>query len=283
MAIFTNYATLSYSGGITNSNTVTGELMEAISATKTAVVDSYGAGDNVTYVISLLNSAATPLTGLTLTDDLGGYTVGTETVYPLSYTADSVLYYVNGILQAAPAVTAGPPMTISGISIPAGGNATIIYQADVTEFAPPSAGSTIDNTVTVTGGGLSAPVAATETISAAERANLTISKAVSPNVVTENGQLTYTFVIQNNGNTPALASDNIIVTDTFDPILEPISVVYNGASWVQEVNYTYNNATGEFATIGGQITVPAASYTQNTDGSWTVTPGIAVLVVSGTV
>ena len=283
MAIFTNYATLSYSGGTTNSNTVTGELMEAISATKTAVVDNYSAGDNVTYVISLLNSAASPLTGLTLTDDLGGYTVGTETVYPLSYTADSVLYYVNGILQAAPAVTAGPPMTISGISIPAGGNATIIYQADVTEFAPPSAGSTIENTVTVTGGGLSTAVTATEIITADERASLTISKAVSPNVVTENGQLTYTFVIQNNGNTPALASDNIIVTDTFDPILEPISVVYNGASWVQEVNYTYNDATGEFATIAGQITVPAASYTQNTDGSWTVTPGIAVLVVSGTV
>ena len=34
MAIFTNYATLSYNGGTINSNTVTGELLETISATK---------------------------------------------------------------------------------------------------------------------------------------------------------------------------------------------------------------------------------------------------------
>lgn len=38
MASFTNFATLSYNGGTTNSNTVTGELLEALTVTKTAVV-----------------------------------------------------------------------------------------------------------------------------------------------------------------------------------------------------------------------------------------------------
>ena len=68
MAVFTNFATLSYNGGTTNSNTVTGELLETLSATKSAVMDDYTAKDDVTYVITLLNSGATPLTGLTVTD-----------------------------------------------------------------------------------------------------------------------------------------------------------------------------------------------------------------------
>ena len=34
MASFTNFATLSYNGGTTNSNTVTGELLEVLTVTK---------------------------------------------------------------------------------------------------------------------------------------------------------------------------------------------------------------------------------------------------------
>lgn len=45
MAIFTNRATLSYSGGTVNSNTVTGELLEVLSVTKDAVSDVYSDGD----------------------------------------------------------------------------------------------------------------------------------------------------------------------------------------------------------------------------------------------
>ena len=62
MATFTNFATLSYSGGITNSNTVTGELLETLAVTKTAVTDNYTAQDNITYIITLINSGTTPLT-----------------------------------------------------------------------------------------------------------------------------------------------------------------------------------------------------------------------------
>lgn len=283
MAIFTNYATLTYNGGSTNSNTVTGELMEAVSAVKTAVSDNYNAGDDVTYVISLVNSSSSALSGLTITDDLGGYTVGTSTVYPLNYVENSIRYYVNGVLQTSPTVTAGPPLTISGINIPAGGNAVIVYEADTTSFAPRDAGSTINNTATVSGSSLSTSVTASETVTAASNSDLTISKAVSPSIVTENGQLTYTFVIENRGNTAASATDNVIVTDTFDPILNALTATFNGTAWTAGTNYTYDTTTGEFATIAGQITVPAATYTQNSDGSYTTTPGIAVLVVSGTV
>ena len=114
-------------------------------------------------------------------------------------------------------------------------------------------------------------------------ASLAISKTLEPAIVSENGQITYTFVIENYGNTNAVATDNVVLSDNFDPILNPISVTYNGAVWTEGVNYTYDAATGAFATVAGQITVPAASYVQNPDGTWNVIPGSSVVVVSGTV
>lgn len=283
MATFQNFATLTYNGGVLTSNTVTGELLETLSASKTAVLASYGAGEDVTYVISLLNSGAQPLTNLTVTDDLGGYTFGGGVVYPLEYSDGSLKYYVNGVLQAAPVVSAGAPLVISGINVPAGGNAIIVYEARVTEYAPLASASSIVNTATVTGGGLTTPVVATETVNARVGASLAISKTLEPAVVTENGQITYTFVIENYGNTEAVATDNVVLSDTFDPILDPITVSYNGTVWTEGVNYNYDATTGVFSTVVGQITVPAATYTQNPDGTWTIVPGVATVVVSGTV
>ena len=286
MATFFNQATLTYTGGVINSNVVTGELVEVLSATKTAVGDSYSDGDTVTYVVSIVNSGTGAFTNLTLTDDLGGYEFGTAptTLYPLTYVDGSVLYYVNGAIQAAPAVTAGPPLSISGITVPAGGNALIVYEARVNQFAPLGPDATITNTATVSGGGLSTPIIATETITADQEAVLSISKAISPTTVADNGQLTYTFVIENTGTTAAVATDNIVVTDVFDPILDPITVTFDGAVWTEGVNYTYNPATGEFTTIAGQITIPAATVSQDpVTGTWVTTPGVGILKITGTV
>lgn len=283
MAQFTNFATLSYSGGTANSNTVTGELVETVSLSKAALPGGYSAGEKLTYILTLVNSGTLALAGLTVTDDLGGYTFGTGTVYPLSYSEGSVRYYVNGVLQAAPAVTAGPPMSVSGISVPAGGNAMLIYETAVTGYAPLAADGTVVNTATVTGGGLSAAITASATVSAESAAQLSISKSVCPAVVTENGQLTYTFVIENSGNTAADGTDNVVLSDTFDPILDPVSVTFNGAAWTAGTNYTYDAATGLFTTVAGQITVPAATYIQNADGTYAITPGTAVVTVTGTV
>lgn len=283
MASFTNFATLSYNGGTTNSNIVTGEILEALTAVKTAVSANYSAGDRITYALSLVNTGTAAITDYTVTDNLGGYTVGANTVYPLAYNAGTVRYYINGVLQTAPTVTAGPPLTVTGLTVPAGGNAVLIYETTATPVAPLATGSSITNTATITGGGLTTPITAQATVETANSADLTISKALSPTTVTENGQITYTFVISNTGNTEATAADNVVVTDTFDPILRNIAVTYNGTAWTEGTNYTYNAATGVFTTLAGQITVPAATFTQNTDGTFTVTPGTATLVITGTV
>ncbi len=284
MAIFSNQATLTYNGTTTNSNIAYGEILEALAVTKTAVEGSYTPGDLVTYVVTLRNTAATTLTGITISDDLGGYTFGTGTVYPLTYEADSIRAFVNGTLQAAPTVTAGPPLGITGISVPAGGNAVIVYQARVNGFANPNADGTIDNTVTVTGGGLAAPLTATATVAADAEPELTISKSISPAQVTDNDRVTYTFVIENSGNEAVEAGDNAVINDTFDPILTDLAVTFEGAAWTNPANYTYNQATGLFSTVPGQITVPAATYTQDpTTGIYSITPGVATLTVTGTI
>ena len=149
MATITNQATLSYNGGSTNSNIATAELVETLALTKTAVGAGYDAElGRVTYVVTATNSGSAPFTGLTLTDNLGAYSIGTQTVYPLSYRGGSLLYYITGTLQTAPTVTAGPPMSVSGISIPAGATAVIVYDAELTNAAPLSAASSITNKLT---------------------------------------------------------------------------------------------------------------------------------------
>lgn len=283
MAVFTNQAQLAYNDSITNSNIAVGEILEVLSATKTAVRAEYGQNDSVTYVVSLVNSGATALNGLTLTDNLGAYDFGTGTLVPLSYIDGTIRYYVNGILQTAPAVAAGPPLVVSGINVPAGGNGILVYEANVNQYAPQDEGGSITNTAVVSGAGIT-PVTVEETVTTENEPNLTITKSISPVPVTENGILTYTFVIQNAGNTAAVATDNAVVTDVFDPILSNLSVSFDGVTWTEGVQYTYDQTTGLFRTTAGLITVPAATFTQDpTTGVWVTNPGVSTLVVSGTV
>ena len=284
MAIFSNQATLSYNGNSTNSNIAYGEILDVLSVTKTAVEGSYTPGQIVTYVVTLRNTGNAALTGLTVTDDLGGYDFNGTTVYPLTYEAGSATVFVNGVPQAAPTVTAGPPLVVSGLSIPAGGDLVLVYQARANAFADPAAGGTIVNTVTVTGDGLNNPVTATETVTGSTGADLSITKSISPAQVVDNDRVTYTFVIRNSGNEAVVATDDAIITDTFDPILTALVVTYNGVTWTEGVQYTYDETTGLFATLPGAITVPAATYTQDpATGEYTVAPGVATLVVTGTI
>lgn len=284
MAQYTNQAQLSYKNTVLNSNVAVGEILEVLSASKTAVRDSYSRNDDVTYVISIVNSGTTAFTGLTVSDNLGAYEFNGGTLYPLEYAEGSVRVYINGVLQTAPpTVTSLQPLVFSGLSLPANSNMTIIYEAVTTRFAPLSAAGTITNTATISGDGAGSPVTATATVTAKAEPDLTINKSIEPAVVTENGTVTYTFTIQNYGNTATAAADNVSVTDTFDPVLSNLSVAFNGTAWTEGTEYTYNAGTGLFTTVPGQITIPAATYTQDAEtGVWSITPGTGILTVRGT-
>lgn len=261
MAQFTNQAQLSYNNETVTSNVVVGQLQEVLSATKTAVNGSYRTGETVTYAVNLINLGTTAVTGLNLTDDLGAYSPETGTTYvPLTYVDGTVRYFINGVRQTAPTVTAGNSLVLAGITVPAGGNATILYDALVNGYANPTATGSLTNTVTVTGGGIT-PLTATATLPSDVRTGLSITKSISPVPVVENGTLTYTF----------------------QPVLTGITVTLNGTTLTEGTDYTYNETTGVFATVPGRITVPAATFAQGTDGVWVTTPGTATLTVSGTI
>ena len=284
MASFSNQATLRYNGLTVSSNVVTGQMISPLSLTKTAVEDTYAPGDTVSYAISLVNDGSVTYDGLTLADDLGGYEVGSGTAYPLAYVADSVRYFINGVPQPAPAVTPGPPLSVTGLSVPAGGNAMLVYETEVTAAAPLLAGSQITNTATLSGPGLTAPQTAQATLNVETGAELSVVKSLSPATVAPNGQLSYSFTIQNSGNEAAGADANVAISDLFDPILKEISVSLDGQPMARNTGYSYNQSSGQFDTVPGVITVPAATYAQTAStGDWIVTPGEAVLTVTGTV
>jgi hypothetical protein len=277
MATFTNQAQLAYNNTVINSNVAVGEVLGELAVTKTAIGSTYGRNDDIAYAISITNSSAAPLENVTVTDNLGAYTVGTETVYPLNYVDGTARLFINGVSTAGLVVTPGTPVAFSGITIPVGGNAIIVYDASVTEFAPLDVDGTITNTVTVNGG-----EQASETVTAEQAPDLSITKTIEPIPVTQNSTVTYTFTILNYGNTAAITTDNAVLTDIFDPVLTNVTAAFNGTGWTEGVNYSYDETTGLFTTVAGQITVPAATFTVDpVTNAVVITPGVSELVVTG--
>jgi len=285
MATFYNQATLSYNGNIASSNITAGEILENLFVTKTPVNSSYSADRDNSYVISIVNNSSVSYDNVTITDDLGEYVFNPpdDTVVPLTYITGTARYFVNGIPQADPVVTSDNPLIITGISVPAGGNAVIVYSARANSFAPLGEDASITNTATVSGEGFS-DISATSTTTPENTAFLSISKSLSPAAVEENGRVTYTFTIQNNGGTAVEVSDDVIFRDDFTPPLTDLTVQFNGALWTEGVNYDYSEATGVFTSLEGQIIVPAATYVQDpSTGTWSVQPGISTLVITGNI
>lgn len=285
MRNFTNQATLSFRNRPLSSNITTGVINEVLNVTKAAVEPQYSTGNDDTFVISLVNTGNTPLTGVTVTDNLGTYQPTEDepaTATPLDYADGTVVSYANGV--ADPNVTASyadNTLTIENVTVPANGNTVIVYSARPNEFAPLNEGEFIRNTVTVTAPG-NTPIEAESTITPVQEADLAISKSLTPQEVTENGNVTYTFTIQNFGNASPTPEDNVIFSDNFEPALENINVTYNGNTWTNGNQFNYDENTGVFETTPDAITVePATIRADESTGQRTIEPSISTLVISG--
>lgn len=284
MHAFCNQAMLSYNNIVMNSNAAQGCYKDPLSIVKSAVCDSYTTGDAITYSISIVNSSAKACSGLTLHDDLGAYSHSSGALTPLTYIPGTLRIYQNGELLHAPDVCAGPPMVISGISVPACGNVLILYSARANQYAPIGASGGIINTSRLSGSSLAAPVQASAGLRAANSTLLSISKALCPSVITGSEPLCCTIIIQNSGSAAVTEDENVIITDVFEPIINISGVCFNGTPWTCPENYSYNPATGLFTTGANQISVPAACYTQNmSTGIWTTTPGTSTLTITGSI
>ncbi len=284
MATFYNQATLNFGTNTLNSNTTQAELLSGLTITKTAITTEYEAGTSLAYLITVTNMSNTAYNALTVYDNLGAYILpdGVTTVVPLSYVDGSALFYLNGVLQATPDVSSDEELQIGEFTLPAGSTATFVYEAVTNEFAPIGAGAVINNTARVNGGTDVCEVTATATVSATESVSLSIAKAVCPAVVSCNEEVTYTIILQNAGNIPVNATDGLTVNDVFNPILSDISVAINGSA-LSEAFYTYDETTGEFATVNGAISIPSATTTQDSTGRIITTPGVTVITVTGNV
>jgi hypothetical protein len=96
--------------------------------------------------------------------------------------------------------------------------------------------------------------------------------------------VTYTFIIQNTGNTAVVATDDLVVADNFTPVLRNLVVTINGREVNEGIAYTYDAETGAFTTLGGALPVPAATFTRDPiTGIITTTPGVTILTVTGTI
>lgn len=280
MAKFINQATLELNGATIRSNVVEGEITPTLAVEKYALQDTYRKDDKVTYVVSLVNNALTELTGMTLTDDLGAAAEGGVAYIPLDYVPDSLLILRDGVPYEDYTQTGGG-VEINGLSLPAGSNMVIAYEANVNEFAPLEAGGAITNTVTLSGGSLSMPVTASKTITVDNSPALTIEKSLFPAQVMEDGVLTYTFTIRNYG-AEVTADSGLAFRDAFNPKLVDPTVQQDGTD-VPADQYGYD-ADDVFFINAGYLTVPAAVVSRDpASGREVVIPGETVITVSGTI
>ena len=283
MVEFTNKATLSYNGASIDSNTVSGTREVTTELTKTALVPTYEEGP-VTFIVSFVNNGAGAVSGLTLTDDLGAYTVGEETVYPFAYVRDSVKVYLSGVEQTPVEVTSTQPLVLTAPDVPAGGNLLVVYAVTPTVYAPRGDGQGVTNTVTATAPSMDTPAEASADVLSAQAAELALTKSVFPLELTEGEEVTYTIVVLNSGNKPAGDAGGPVIADTLDPALSQLSVTLDGVALEEGTGYTYDPDTGAFATVAGAVTVPAAVCTQDpATGIWSSSPGASTLRISGTV
>ncbi|MCQ2479935.1 MAG: DUF11 domain-containing protein [Clostridia bacterium] len=291
MAIFYNQATITYNGNTVTSNRVVGEIEEPLSIDKSALEENYRPNEPVNYVISFTNTIDTDITNASVSDNLGLYEFTPETeetpinLRSMTFVDGSGRYYVNSIEQTENLPTfeldAEGNLNITGITVPANGDAMVIYKAVPNEFAPlgedtPAVARTITNIATLTSDASEEKPTATLTLPANLEPELSLEKNISPVPVIDNGEITYTFDITNTG---ATAATGVVFADTFDPILSNVTATLDGNPFT---GFDYNETTGEFTV--DSLDVPAATYTQDeTTGEWETTPGTATLVVKGTI
>lgn len=287
--IITNQATLNYRyGNITArtvSNVTSALLNGPLSITKSSLSDSYRLGQDITYLITVTNNGNAQVNGVVVTDDLGSYELNGNTITPLTYIGPAQLF-INGVFNSILQPVVGEDnITFNISSIPANGNAQIMYLTRINSSACGAAEAYITNTATAylnCDCPCEGPATASHTITAEEFADVRMVKNVCPNPATCGEVLNYTITVYNYGN---MEATEIVLTDSFEPALTDITVTVDG-DIIPSENYSYVNGVLTLPSAGSDysISIPPAVFTQDpVTGVCTVTPSSVVITISGTI
>jgi len=287
MPTIENFATVRYTSNGTPltrvSNVAEIGLASSVTFSKVSLGDEYVADGTVTYILTISNTASTPLTTVTVTDDLGTFTEGALMLTPLTYAGPALLL-VDG-QDVTPQLTVdstNPASVVFTIpALAAGATANIIYETAVNAFAPLDGEGAITNTATLVTDADCADGTASATVTAAGGADVSVLKQMSPNPVVCGDTVTYTIRIYNYGNAPA---EDVQLVDAFDPAPTNITVSRNGVL-LPATGYTYEGGVLTVPPTGGTLdTVPAATFSRDPDtGEVIVTPGVVEYVVMGAI
>ena len=285
-----NQAALSYEYGTlkntVNSNIATAVLQDPINTDKTSLENTYYLDDDISYILSTVNNSQSEITNITVTDNLGTYTVAdTQEVTPLNYIGPANMYLNGEFSSTITPVITDNSITFTIDSLPANSNIVIIYKAKINNEAPLELNSTITNTASWSIDGIKSGITQSNTITVQETPDIKILKTMSPNPIVNGQEMTYNFTIENYGN---VAATNLTLSDTFNPAPETIQVYYND-TLVSPLNYTYSNGTltipaSTSSTSSFSIEIGPATFTQDqTTGTVTVTPAVSTITVVGAI
>ncbi len=287
MPTIENFATVRYTSNGTAltrvSNVAEIGLSSSVVFTKVALGTEYEGNGTITYILTISNTSSSPLTSLTVTDDLGTFTEGTLTLTPLTYVGPALLLVDGQDVSAQLTVdSVGPASLVFTIpALAAGTTANIVYRVAVNEFAPLNDAASITNNATLTTNADCADGEASATVTVASAADVSVVKQMSPNPVVCGDTVTYTIRIYNYGNAPA---EDVQLIDAFDPAPTNIAVYRNGVL-LTGTAYTYEGGVLTVPPTGGDLdTVPAATFTRDPEtGEVIVTPGVVEYVITGVI
>ena len=259
------------------SNVATANLLEqfAMTGSKNIQNPSFRPGEILSYFVTATNTGTDSLFNLTFTDDLGG--AGS----PLSFVDGSAYLNFNGAVSPIIPTSIDPLTFVVPNTFVPGDIATVDFLVRVNSAITGDITS-ITNTVAITANEGSSTGAIytlspnpSVTVNLEEYANVTITKSVSTQNITEGIPFSYTLELENSGNLPATG---VIITDVLPEgfVISSITATTNGITTTYDASdYSVDAATNTLTLPTNpalEITVPAYS-----DGG----VGLTTIVITG--
>ncbi|MEV4495768.1 putative Ig domain-containing protein [Micromonospora arborensis] len=215
--------------------------------TKTSNVNTVAAGGTVNYTISVTNTAAVALSGVTITDPLGG-------------VLDDAVYNADAAATSGTVSFVSPTLSWTG-NLAAGAAVTISYS--VTVASPPTGDLMLTNTVTSPTLGTNCGTGSLDTRCAVNVpvSALTIVKTANRTTATPGDVVSYTIAVTNTGQAtyPAASLTDAMGAALDDAVYNNDAAASTGGVSFSSPNLTWTGAlaVGASATITYTMTVRA--------------------------